>query len=75
MGVKLRGVSVTLNFHKSWKNSTFPNNKKRINPKEVIDSEMRAFIVLIKNKLNAVEGTICTEKKNWVWDELMLDGS
>lgn len=69
VGVQFQRLSVILKYQKSRKNSNFQRNNKRDNPKDVIDSSMRAFINQIKTQFHAMKGFIHGEKKDSIWNE------
>ena len=71
IGVKFQGLSVILKYQKSRKNSHFPINSKRMPPKDVIDSSMRAFINELQSQVQAVKGTIHKEKQRSLWDDFI----
>ena len=72
IGVKFQGLSVILMYQKSRKNSHFPNNRKRMNPKDIIDSSMRAFINELRSQIHAVKGTIHGDNQRSVWDDFII---
>ncbi|MFX1295346.1 MAG: hypothetical protein ACFFD2_10920 [Promethearchaeota archaeon] len=71
IGVRFQGLPIILKYQKSRNNLHSQTTQKRENPKNVIDSSMRAFINQIKSKLHILKGSVHEEKKNSFWNDFL----
>ncbi len=71
IGVKFQEDSIILKYQKTWHNSHFRPNSERQNPKDVIDSSMRAFINQLETQFHALRGKISRDHMMPLWRDFL----